>query len=131
MPFLSGEVEQTMPIDKSAATYHDDSFHKLVRDLSAVLGPSSGIDSDDVDPVKLQDLMKEYTSDESQWSQYALSDSSIGYTRNLVDKGNGKSNLVSSSKLVSLEQRLIISSLCWSGRQVKEVQSMTMQMPTV
>jgi cysteine dioxygenase len=68
---------------------------KLVAELSAALGPSSGLDSDDVDPRDIQRLMEEYTSNESEWSSYAFSDSSRGYTRNLVDEGNGKSNLVS------------------------------------
>jgi cysteine dioxygenase len=38
--------------------------------------------------------MENYTSCESEWSKYAFSDLSRGYTRNLVDEGNGKSNLV-------------------------------------
>ena len=71
-----------------------DAFHQLVQDLSSVLGPSSGIDSADVDPHTLQDLMREYVSNQREWKQYALGDSSRPYTRNLVDKGNGRSNLV-------------------------------------
>jgi len=39
-------------------------------------------------------LMKEYESKEEDWGRYALGDASRGYTRNLVDVGNGKSNLV-------------------------------------
>ncbi|KKY28229.1 putative cysteine dioxygenase [Diplodia seriata] len=35
-----------------------DAFHTLVQDLSRVLGPSSGIDSEDVDPAELQALME-------------------------------------------------------------------------
>ena len=69
-------------------------FDKLVEDLSRTLGPSSGIDSTDVDPKVLQDLMANYVSDESEWTKYAFDDRSRGYTRNLVDQGNGKSNLV-------------------------------------
>lgn len=70
-----------------------DAFHTLVQDLSRVLGPSSGIDSEDVDPAELQALMERYTSTPSEWQKYALGDYSRNYTRNLVDKGNGKSNL--------------------------------------
>ena len=71
-----------------------DAFHTLVEDLSKMLGPTSGIDSADVDPKELQSLMEEYVSNPSEWQKYALGDPSRPYTRNLVDKGNGKSNLV-------------------------------------
>ena len=71
-----------------------DAFHRLVRDLSRALGPSSGVDSADIDPQDLQRLMADYNSRESDWLQYAWGDPSRPYTRNLVDKGNGKSNLV-------------------------------------
>lgn len=70
------------------------SFQELVRKLSNVLEPSSGLDSDEVDPAVIQQMMRIYTSDESEWAQYAFVDSSRPYTRNLVDEGNGKSNLV-------------------------------------
>lgn len=70
-----------------------DAFHALVQDLSAVLGPSSGIDSHDVDPKELENIMKKYVSNPLEWQQYAHGDGSRNYTRNLVDKGNGKSNL--------------------------------------
>ena len=73
---------------------HIDAFHGLVRDLSAVLGPSSGINSADVDPENLRRLMEAYHSERKEWMSYALGDPSRSYTRNLVDKGNGKSNLV-------------------------------------
>ncbi|KAL2438822.1 Cysteine dioxygenase [Exophiala dermatitidis] len=71
-----------------------DDFHRLVRTLSDVLGPSSGIDSADVDENDLIRLMEGYVSQESQWHQYAFADPSRNYTRNLVDEGNGKSNLL-------------------------------------
>jgi cysteine dioxygenase len=74
-----------------------DGFHTLVQALSDKLGPSSGIDSDDVDTDELQRLMEAYTSSEPEWGRYyfpAQADPGLPYTRNLVDKGNGKSNLV-------------------------------------
>ncbi|KAJ9608421.1 Cysteine dioxygenase [Cladophialophora chaetospira] len=71
-----------------------DGFHALVRALSDVLGPSSGINSDDVDENDLIRLMEQYVSQDSQWLPYALADPSRNYTRNLVDEGNGKSNLL-------------------------------------
>jgi cysteine dioxygenase len=78
----------------SAVSSPLDPFHKLVSDLSRILGPSSGLNSSDIDVEDLRNLMKDYVSSESDWSKYALSDLSRGYTRNLVDEGNGKSNLV-------------------------------------
>ncbi|KIW16013.1 hypothetical protein PV08_06064 [Exophiala spinifera] len=69
-------------------------FHRLVRALSDVLGPSSGINSEDVDENDLIRLMEEYDSQEGDWCRYAFSDPSRNYTRNLVDEGNGKSNLL-------------------------------------
>ena len=86
------------PVEHS--TENIDAFHRLVRELSAVLGPSSGINSTDVDPEDLRQLMEAYNSDKTEWIPYALGDPSRSYTRNLVDKGNGKSNLVG-RKLVS------------------------------
>ncbi|KAE8451863.1 Cysteine dioxygenase [Mollisiaceae sp. DMI_Dod_QoI] len=71
-----------------------DPFHRLVADLSRILGPSSGLDSEDVDVEELQRLMENYVSVEADWSKYALADFTQGYTRNLVDEGNGKSNLL-------------------------------------
>jgi cysteine dioxygenase len=75
-------------------TNQHNSFETLIQALSDKLGPSSGINSDDVDEHELQQLMKDYTSDESEWSKYSFSSTNMPYTRNLVDKGNGKSNLV-------------------------------------
>jgi cysteine dioxygenase len=71
-----------------------DAFHRLVQALSDTLGPSSGVDSSDVDVQDLIRLMMSYTSNEVEWSKYALNDESRHYTRNLVDEGNGKSNLL-------------------------------------
>lgn len=72
-----------------------DAFQKLVQDLSAALGPSSGLDSADVDTKYIISLMDSYISKSGEWTKYAFADTTRGYTRNLVDEGNGKSNLVS------------------------------------
>lgn len=90
MPFLRAEFES--PIGTETYT---DAFETLVRDLSVALGPSSGLDSSDVDPMKIQLLMEKYNSNSDEWSSYALGDASRTYTRNLIDEGNGRSNLVS------------------------------------
>jgi len=71
-----------------------DRFHQLVTNLSKILGPSSGLNSEDVDVKHLEELMHDYISKDSEWQKYAFADLSRGYTRNLVDEGNGKSNLL-------------------------------------
>lgn len=75
-------------------TSEENSLDQLVAALNEKLGPSSGIDSDDVDAEELQRLMEDYISNETEWSKYALESKNVPYTRNLVDKGNGKCNLV-------------------------------------
>ncbi|KAI0177501.1 RmlC-like cupin domain-containing protein [Pestalotiopsis sp. NC0098] len=69
-------------------------FEDLVQVLKDALGESSGLTSDDVDVDVLSDSMARYMSDDAEWSKYALADASRAYTRNLVDEGNGKSNLL-------------------------------------
>ena len=59
------------------------------------MGSYSGIDSADIDPNELQALMSNYISDEEEWKRYAFGVPTVPYTRNLVDRGNGKCNLVS------------------------------------
>lgn len=71
-----------------------DRFEELVNALKLALGPSSGLTSDDVDVAYLTRLMEQYDAGDSGWVKYAMGDASRGYTRNLVDEGNGKSNLV-------------------------------------
>ena len=63
-------------------------FETLVDSLRNRLGPTSGINDDDVDPEELQTLMADYVSNEVEWKKYAFELSSVPYTRNLVDKGN-------------------------------------------
>jgi len=87
-------IASTKVLKLDSSTGLPDAFHKLVTDLSRLLGPSSGIDSSDVNVQELRSLMENYTSNAEDWSQYAFSDYSRGYTRNLVDEGNGKSNLL-------------------------------------
>ncbi|GAB0131544.1 Cysteine dioxygenase [Epichloe bromicola] len=71
-----------------------DKFEQLVQAMKKALGPSSGLTSDDVDVDLLNDLMRDYDSNPMEWGKYAFGDASRGYTRNLVDEGNGKSNLL-------------------------------------
>lgn len=84
---------------KNGCHAQTDRFERLVVALKEALGPSSGLTSDDVDVAFLTKLMEDYDSSDNNWSRYAFGDSSRGYTRNLVDEGNGKSNLVSIPRL--------------------------------
>jgi cysteine dioxygenase len=70
------------------------SFDTLVERLREKLGPCSGISDDDVDPEELQSLMREYVSNETEWERFVFKAPGKSYTRNLVDKGNGKCNLL-------------------------------------
>ncbi|PBP24155.1 cysteine dioxygenase type I family protein [Diplocarpon rosae] len=90
---MAPSATQDIPVSDSVETLSNP-FQKLVSDLAQILGPSSGLDSSDVDVQELHMLMEKYTSSEKDWSKYAFGDSSRGYTRNLVDEGNGKSNLL-------------------------------------
>ncbi len=70
------------------------SFTNLIKAIGAALGPTSGLDSEEVNHNELIAFMEQYTSDEADWSPYALGDASRNYTRNLVDNTNGKSNIL-------------------------------------
>ncbi|KAI1327117.1 cysteine dioxygenase type I [Xylariaceae sp. FL0255] len=69
-------------------------FQFLVDDIKRVLGPSSGLDANDVNTRELSLLMEQYKSNPREWAPYALSNDKMAYTRNLVDEGNGKANLL-------------------------------------
>ena len=110
-----------------------DPFSLLVHDIRQYLGQSYGIDSADVDPEYIIALMAKYTSDPTDWEQYARADQSRNYTRNLVDSVNGKANLVSSSQYrVSRNTcaKLLRRSLLYGIRR-KAHPSTTMRTPTV
>ncbi|KAM4056754.1 cysteine dioxygenase type I domain-containing protein [Hirsutella rhossiliensis] len=81
-------------VKNAAGPSATDRFEELVLALKEALGPSSGLTSDDVDVGYLTHLMAKYDSSAAEWSKYAFGDASRGYTRNLVDEGNGKSNLL-------------------------------------
>ncbi|KAL1897517.1 hypothetical protein Cpir12675_002305 [Ceratocystis pirilliformis] len=74
--------------------HSDNKFQKLVQEIKAVLGPSSGLTCDDIDLEGLTNLMRSYDSKVEEWQEYFIGDEKMGYTRNLVDEGNGKSNLL-------------------------------------
>lgn len=98
---MSASSQDAMLGSTSVPAQDTNAFQQLVQDLSNVLGPSSALDSADVDHLDLQKLMEGYTSRDVEWQKYAWGDASRTYTRNLVDKGNGKSNLVGSQQASS------------------------------
>ncbi|KAI5847741.1 RmlC-like cupin domain-containing protein [Morchella snyderi] len=99
LPDTATTEAYTQPIKKCMCLKFDthrplNAFENLVEDIKRVLGPSSGINSADVDVKDLIRVMERYTSDESHWGGFALEDLSRNYTRNFVDHGNGKANLL-------------------------------------
>ncbi|KAI1774928.1 RmlC-like cupin domain-containing protein [Hypoxylon cercidicola] len=80
--------------ERSNQTFEMNRFDQLVKDIKNVLGPSKGLTSDDVDVEDLTHIMERYISNEKDWSRYALANPDMAYTRNLVDEGNGKANLL-------------------------------------
>lgn len=82
LPFKT--VSDAVPVPKDL----DD----LVRLLHIELG-TSGLACEGVDVERVKTLMANYTSNQHDWEKYALFDKSR-YTRNLVDDGNGKFNLM-------------------------------------
>lgn len=69
-------------------------FNDLISAINVILGPTSGLTTEGIDLDGLMKLMKEYQSNELDWGHLAMADTTRGYTRNLVDVGNGKSNLL-------------------------------------
>lgn len=96
---IPSEVSNIIESPKPIVEMND--FEQLVLRIKETLGPSSGLTSEDVDVEDLTLLMERYNSKEGEWAEYAMADPCMAYTRNLVDEGNGKANLVS---------RLILSS---------------------
>lgn len=106
VPFVSDSVlreldlqSQQQPKQKCLCLkFHDDQqmnpFESLVDEIKRALGSSSGIDSTDVDVEDLKAIMERYQSDEVHWARFAHEDLSMNYTRNFVDHGNGKANLL-------------------------------------
>ncbi|KAI8141872.1 RmlC-like cupin domain-containing protein [Fennellomyces sp. T-0311] len=69
-------------------------LEKLVQNIHRVLGPDGGLDSEHIDANEIMQLMEQYSSNATDWSKYTIFDHSRAYTRNLIDDGNGKFNLM-------------------------------------
>ncbi|RYC59274.1 hypothetical protein CHU98_g6933 [Xylaria longipes] len=81
-------------------------FDKLVASLTEALGLSSGLMSDNIDVALIMQLMRLYGSQERDWARYAFGDSDTDYTRNLVNEGNGKGNLILKGSLTETRYAL-------------------------
>ncbi|KAI9262046.1 RmlC-like cupin domain-containing protein [Sporodiniella umbellata] len=86
------------PIAIEASTLSVSSTNKftlqdLVQSIHQELG-DEGLDSEQIDANRIIRLMEQYSSNSDDWSQYTLFDHSRAYTRNLIDDGNGKFNLM-------------------------------------
>lgn len=69
-------------------------YHERPRNLSELLGALHEVFSTDhVDIDEVQKLMASYKSNPVEWKKYAKFDR-YRYTRNLVDEGNGRFNLM-------------------------------------
>lgn len=87
---------QAFSIPASAVASSESTFEDVVKSIRAILGPSSGIDSADVDVESIMQVMRAYNpaTKSEQWRQFALADPSRAYTRNGVDECNDKANLL-------------------------------------
>ncbi|KAJ1931047.1 hypothetical protein EC988_009921, partial [Linderina pennispora] len=65
----------------------------LVKQLNITMGPH-GLGDDLIRVRQVKKLMQSYVSQATDWSQYAVYHEGTRYTRNLVDDGNGKYNLL-------------------------------------
>ncbi|KAI7882054.1 cysteine dioxygenase type I [Lichtheimia hyalospora FSU 10163] len=74
--------------------HEDFTLSTLIQKIHTVLGPDGGLDSEHIDPNEIIHLMEQYSSNSKDWSQYTIFDHSRAYTRNLIDDGNGKFNLM-------------------------------------
>lgn len=96
-------------------------FQALISEINRILGPCNGIDSEGIDVEELKTAMTNYDSNESDWTKFAFADPTRAYTRNLVDRGNGKSNLVGTCMFAvdNYKPDTLRHSLYSSGHQAK------------
>jgi len=74
--------------------HHNSSQRPVISTLKELIAHLRQIfDSDDVDVELVKAVMRSYKSNPQDWRQYAKFDE-YRYTRNLVDEGNGKYNLM-------------------------------------
>ena len=79
----------------SAECQRRDGLQSLVRELSGYLDTAQSLAFSEIcDPNAVIQRMKEYPSDRLEWAKYAHEDGNQCFTRNMVERGLGKSNIV-------------------------------------
>ncbi|KAF9168038.1 hypothetical protein DFQ26_001741 [Actinomortierella ambigua] len=91
-PATADAPVSAVPAAKSGPAPVPQTLDELVKMLHEELG-SCGLTCDGVDVERVKQLMANYTSNNDDWKKYAMFDKGR-YTRNLVDDGNGKFNLM-------------------------------------
>ena len=72
-----------------------DAFHTLVQELSGYIDTAQSLAFSEIcDPNAVIQRMKQYQSCTPEWAKYAYRDEAQCFTRNMVDRGLGKSNIV-------------------------------------
>ena len=72
-----------------------DPFHTLVQELSGYIDTAQSLAFSEIcDPNAVIQRMKQYQSNTREWAKYAYRDEAQCFTRNMVDRGLGKSNIV-------------------------------------
>jgi cysteine dioxygenase len=65
----------------------------LISELRVLLN-GKGLSAEDIDVDHVVELMQKYTSNEADWSHYALHDPTLPYSRNGIVNINGNANLL-------------------------------------
>ena len=72
-----------------------DGFHTLVHELSGYLDTAQSLAFSEIcDPNAVIQRMERYRSDRLEWAIYAHENENQCFTRNMVERGLGKSNIV-------------------------------------
>ena len=72
-----------------------DGFHSLVQELSGNLDAAKSLLFSEIcDPNAVIQRMEDYRSNRVEWAKYAHADANQTFTRNMVERGSGKSNIV-------------------------------------
>lgn len=92
---MAGTMKSAEKPSTEAQGQQLDAFHSLVRELSGYLDKAKSLAFSEIcDPDTVIQRMREYRSDRSEWAKYALEDGNQCFTRNMVERGLGKSNIV-------------------------------------
>ena len=88
-------VKSAESLSSTAHGQQLDEFHSLVRELSGYLDTAQSLAFSEIcDPKAVIQRMEEYRSNRFEWGMYAHEDESQCFTRNMVERGLGKSNIV-------------------------------------